>query len=127
MLKNSVQLSSVVFGFLATLSEEQLEALVNEKAKLKLDYGSEARSVKKPAADIEHLCAFLKTVETREKAKTHFEELRIDKSTLLEVAKHYNIPLMSKDSKAQLLDKIIEATVGSRLRSDAIFRTKLKN
>ena len=56
----------------------------------------------------------------------YITSLELLKSELKAIAQKYNIPIGSKDTNTQIIDKIIENVVGSRLKFDALLNTNLK-
>ena len=42
------------------------------------------------------------------------------------MAKKYGVPIGSKETNSQIIDKIIENVVGSKLKFDALLNTDLK-
>lgn len=52
-------------------------------------------------------------------------ELNLNKSVLKLLIKHYKIPLTSKATNAQMMNEIIEAAVGVKIRYNALYNTNL--
>lgn len=126
-MKVEVQLLKIVFDFLDSLSEEQLKMLIAKKARL--DFIAE-KPIKKETKSIQicvdEICGKLEKISTREEAIGYITSLSLLKSELKAIAKKYDIPIGSKDTNNQIVDKIIENIVGSRLRFDALLNTNLK-
>ena len=125
MLRDNVQLLKIVFDFLSLLTDGQFNDLMSKKAKLKLEYSQPVETTKKPVADIGVISEQLNLMTTCEQAREYIESLNVDKSTLIEISKHYDIPIKSKDRNSQLLDKIVENVVGAKLRYDTLLNVKL--
>lgn len=56
----------------------------------------------------------------KEKGKAYLESLNLRKVQYEKILKELDSPFDKKDSIARLISKIIEATIGFRLRSQAI-------
>lgn len=126
-MKDQIQLFKVVIDVLNQLSEEQLNDLVSKKARLRLEYPKKPEESQSALMPIDEICVKLDAFQSREEAYAFFEGLTITKADLKNIAKQYNIPLASKDTNAQLIEKIIENVVGSKLRFDALLNTNLNN
>lgn len=126
-MKTQIQLLKIVFDFLNSLSEEQLKMLINKKARL--EFVSE-ESIKKETKSVQicvdEICQNLERFSTREEAVEYITNLSLLKADLKAIAKKYDIPIGSKDKNNQIMDKIIENIVGSRLRFDALLNTNIK-
>ncbi|EOS29997.1 hypothetical protein C807_02391 [Lachnospiraceae bacterium 28-4] len=125
-MKKQVRLLKIVFDFLEHLSEEQLELLISKRARLKLDIGREVREEFTTEICIDEVCDEIEKFTTREEAKQYIEGLSLLKVDLKAIAKRYNIPLGSKDTNVQIIDKLVENVVGSKLKFDALLNTDLK-
>ena len=112
-LKEQVQLLKLMFDFLDRLSEEQLQLLLTKKAKIKLEIEKEIMDDPTTHICLEEVCSKIESYTTRE------EDLKA-------IAKKYNIPLGSKETNQQIVEKIVENVVGSKLRFDALLNTDLK-
>ena len=125
-MKKQVRLLKIVFDFLEHLPEEQLELLISKRARLKLDIGREVREEFTTEICIDEVCDEIEKFTTREEAKQYIEGLSLLKVDLKAIAKRYNIPLGSKDTNVQIIDKLVENVVGSKLKFDALLNTDLK-
>jgi hypothetical protein len=70
--------------------------------------------------DINALLDQLNQASDRETGKVILADEAIDKSTLLALCKRLDLPSSTKDNIPSLQEKIIEQTIGYRLRSRAI-------
>lgn len=126
-MKDQIQLLKIVFDFLDNLSEEQLKLLVTKKARLILEIEKKISEESKPIQIcVEEICEKIEGFMTREDALEYIMGLSLSKSELKAIAKKYDIPIGSKETNNQIVDKIIENVVGSRLKFDALLNTDLK-
>lgn len=58
----------------------------------------------------------LKQFQTCEEAHTYLHELKLNKVQLVDLAKRLSICIKSRDNKEQIIEKIIQATVGNKLK-----------
>jgi len=124
-MKDTVALLKVIFDFLSSLSDEQLRNLIEKKIKLRIDNQKQLEPEKKTVPDVGEICAKLNIFTTKEQARDLFNNIVADKPTLKEIAKHYSIPVLSNDTNAQLVDKIIENVVGAKMKFDTLLNTKI--
>lgn len=124
-MKMQIQLLKIIVDMLNQLSEDQLNDLMSKKARLKLEYPKKQDESQLMVMPINDICSKLDTLQSREDAYTFFGSLSITKNDLKNIAKHYDIPLASKDTNSILIDKIIENVIGSKLRFDALLNTNL--
>lgn len=75
---------------------------------------------------LEEVCSKIESYTTREEVVEYINGLSLLKVDLKAIAKKYNIPLGSKETNQQIVEKIVENVVGSKLRFDALLNTDLK-
>ncbi len=126
-MKEQIELMKVVFDFLDHLSEEQIRMLVSQKAKLRLEIEREMLNEATTKICIDEVCDEIEKFTTREDAIEYISKLSLLKVDLKAIAKKYNIPMGSKETNTQMIDKIVENVVGSKLRFDALLNTDLKH
>ncbi len=126
-MKEQIELMKVVFEFLDHLSEEQIRMLVSQKAKLRLEIEREMLNETTTKICIDEVCDEIEKFTTREDAIEYISKLSLLKVDLKAIAKKYNIPMGSKETNTQMIDKIVENVVGSKLRFDALLNTDLKH
>ena len=123
-IKNSI---SKIFNILAKelqkFSDEELADISSGKVKIKIDIiNNSTTSQKSIACDInyEKIKSDLNSFQTREKGLEYLNLQCKTKKELTALAKIIDIPVQKTDKIAQLKEKIIESTIGFRLRSAAI-------
>ena len=124
-LKEQIKMLKIVIDFLDGLSEEQLNKLLEKKAKIKIELVQEERN-KKSNIDIEQICQDIEKFQDTAEAEQFLTKLNLVKFDLKLIAKHYEIPLNSKETNANITKKIVETVVGSKLRFDALLNTNLR-
>ncbi|MCY6369407.1 hypothetical protein [Clostridium ganghwense] len=65
-------------------------------------------------------------LNSREEADQLLNKLKLKKCDLIKIAEQLGIHLLKKDTKSEMIQKIIEFAVGVRLRKKAIEETELK-
>jgi hypothetical protein len=108
----------------ASLSDDDLERVANRTHSIEVKIVRN-RSSTKAATDAEHfnLAEIAKKLEEfsdRVTASNHLREIALSKKALELLARHLDIALSKQDKAEDLANKIIESTVGARLRSSAI-------
>lgn len=74
----------------------------------------------KALQDIDELVAKLTAFPNRAEASQFIETTFETRKALDQIARHLDVPVIKQDKLEILREKIIEATVGARLRSEAI-------
>lgn len=125
-MKSDVLLLKIVFDFLSQLSDKQLNDVLNGKAKLRIEVDANDEIAESSKVfSIDSICADLERIDSRDMAIDYFYQLNLSKPILKQLVKHYKIPLAGKATNVQMIDSIIEAVVGSRLRYNALYSTNL--
>jgi hypothetical protein len=105
------------------LSEEELSRIADPQ------YAVEIKLVRRrtkddriaPAdADIDLVIKEITALASREDAQAYLNNRFPSKKVLEVIARRLDIPIIKQDKVEELRDKIVEATVGSRIRSQAI-------
>lgn len=104
------------------LSDDEINDLLNGKITITLTGKKKKKANKKLIGEkiIENYILQLRTMTEREKGIALLKEEGVDKSFLKRLAKNIDIPTDNRDNIETLIEKIIEATIGYRLRSKAI-------
>ena len=106
MSKESLQILKIVYGFLSSLTEEQLNNLAKKKARIKYESTLAVKTPKKVVAKVDKIYTELDEMTTGEQARDYLENLSLDRTTLIEISKHYSIPIKSKDTKGALINNL---------------------
>lgn len=107
-----------------TLSEEDKAALISGEASLRVSVESKTRPRRSPQptddTDIIALRTRLDSCQSRDDAERIIEEMSFSKAALRQITKAFELPYTKDDSVSRLVERIVESTVGFRLRSQAI-------
>lgn len=114
-----------VLRFVADLPEEDIVALAEGRLRLELVRGNEKGSKKTGKAsskhrDYEEISRALGALPSREEGEALLADLSLNKVELQRLATKLDLPVMRDDSVERLRSKVIETTIGYRLRSRAI-------
>ncbi len=124
-MKEEIKLFKILLDTIDKLSEEELSALLSGKAHLKFEPSGEQKSYELVDVIPNDFLTQLESCSSRESAQKLFDESNFSKVTLKAIAKHYSIPIGSKDTNSQLTGKIIEIVIGSKLKYDTLLNTNL--
>lgn len=122
MDRKSVLLANkVVFEFILSLSELELEELLKRSKKLALvkckdiiiDDNSKTEN-KMIADSIKNLYS----ISSREEAIKYLSEFKV--VDLKKIAKESKVFIKSKSKKAEIIDRIVEGTIGSKIKMDIL-------
>lgn len=125
MMKDTLKLLKLTLDFLNDLSEDDISALLNKQARLKIEFPSQKKPTRTATKLTDSFFQEFDSFKTREKARALFEQCAFRKPDLLEIAKHYAIPLSGKESNPQIIDRIIESTIGSKLKFNTLLTTNI--
>lgn len=122
MDRKSVLLANkVVFEFIMSLSELELEELLKKNKKLALvkckdiiiDDNSKTEN-KMIADSIKNLYS----ISSREEAIKYLSQFKV--VDLKKIAKESKVFIKSKSKKAEIIDRIVEGTIGSKIKMDIL-------
>lgn len=113
--------NKVVFEFIMSLSELELEELLKKNKKLALvkckdiiiDDNSKTEN-KMIADSIKNLYA----ISSREEAIKYLSQFKV--VDLKKIAKESKVFIKSKSKKAEIIDRIVEGTIGSKIKMDIL-------
>lgn len=121
---NTVRILQEVSRFLRSLSEAEVEQLLSGDAHLSLDTRRPKRGRVSPrpasAPEAELIVEELRGFATREAGRDRLDALSPTRVQLQEIAAVIDLPVAKSDTVDKLKDRIVEATIGFRLRSAAI-------
>ncbi|SRR6266851_6616361 len=111
-----------VSNFLRTLSDDQIEDLIAGRVNLTLapEPGRRRQRSKVDTPDVSMIQAELQSRMSREEGMEYLESLSLTRPSLQAIAAAMDLPTPRGDSVARLKERILEATIGYRLRSEAI-------
>jgi hypothetical protein len=70
--------------------------------------------------DISEIVESIRCLSSREAGVSLLEHRELNKRSLEQLARHLDVPVLREDNSKRLIQKIVEATVGPRLNSEAI-------
>ena len=113
--------NKVVFEFIMSLSELELEELLKKNKKLALvkckdiiiDDNSKTEN-KMIADSIKNLYA----ISSREEAIKYLSQFKV--VDLKKISKESKVFIKSKSKKAEIIDRIVEGTIGSKIKMDIL-------
>ena len=113
--------------FLSNLTEEEKQKLANRSATVRFTIeGVSSSSIKQmERGETENIINRLKSYNTREEGESYLLSLDLKRKDLEAVAKALDLPYSKKDTIVKIREKIIEGTIGYRLRSNAILSDPL--
>lgn len=124
---DAVALVRLVAEFMHDLSSSQLDDLLEGRSKLaikpagRVGRGGAPRKKMSPSVEeIQEALERLHSTQSRDEGEKLLEERFPTKPALEALARRADLPVQSRDTVASLRDRIIESTIGYRLRSRAI-------
>ncbi|PXY40837.1 hypothetical protein DMB65_09650 [Flavobacterium cheongpyeongense] len=119
-----LQVMEYCLSFLKKLSDEEIAKIENGDLVIQFDLIEKKQNLKQKKDSITfsttEIIDFLNTVGERDEAMKYLDSLFISRLSLEEILRKLDYPHTKKDNLEKLKQKIIEATIGFRLRSEAI-------
>lgn len=112
-------------AFLKKISQDDLDALSKKKKEIVFEI-REKQNVSKPKElvlsdeEITTIVKKLGSLEKRDEGKAFLSNYNLGRLDLEHILKRMDLPALKKDNIQQLTDRIIENTIGFKLRSQAI-------
>lgn len=125
--KQIISVLKVTSKILESLTENQCNNILSGKGKI--IYEDISKDNIKPKVENPNIELYINKIEnydSREEAHNFIQELNLKKVELVEIAKQLKIHLNKSDKKDIIVKKIVETTIGSKLRNDAIKNIDLK-
>jgi hypothetical protein len=126
-MKDSKYSISKIFNSLAQelqkVSEEELTDISSGKARIKIDIINKSPASKKSISsniDYERVKSEMNSIQTREEGIEYLNYHCKTKKELTSLARTIDVHVQKTDKVDQLKEKIIESTIGFKLRSAAI-------
>lgn len=128
--EQTLELVSLALRTIAQLSEKEVNSLLNKEATLVVkSVKGQGRKINKvdimEFGKIEKHTQAISNFNTREKAKDYLNSIKLKKEELIILAKLMSVHINKSDKKEEIINKIIESVVGSKLRVEAIKNTIL--
>lgn len=111
------------------LNEEEVNAVLEGRARIIVHVENvkrrrrskhEAASEEQEGLDLQEAAASLRGMTTREAGTSYLEAHFKNRTDLLRLARILDLPVRERDPRSRMEEKIVDATIGFRLRSDAI-------
>lgn len=124
--RDAIALVLLVANFVNQLNGSQLDDLLEGRSKLTIKpAGREGRGTRREkaipsAAEIQAALGKLYLMQDREEGERLLEERFASKAALEALARHADLPVQSRDTIVSLRARVVESTIGYRLRSRAI-------
>lgn len=123
-VEKTAEILRKVSNFLRTLTDEQIDDLISGRVKLALT-GSSRRKISSKrqslsAPEISGIIEELSVKSTLEDGLAVLDDLALTRESLRQIASTMDLPTPKTDTVAKIKSRIVDATIGYRLRSNAI-------
>lgn len=118
---------NVLAKTLNNINDEQFNKIISNSAELVYVENKVKKKIETSSNNMEinNLALNIEEFNTREEAQKYIEDLKLKKENLFYIGKLVNANISKKDTKQKITEKIIDATVGARLRVEAISQIDL--
>lgn len=118
---------NVLSKTLNNINDEQFNNIITNSAKLVYVENEVKKKIETSSNNIviNNLVSNIKEFNSREETQKYIEDLKLKKDDLLEIGKLVNANISKKDTKQKITEKIVDATVGAKLRVEAISQIDL--
>ena len=111
-------------AFLNKLPQAMVKEIENGEKQIEINIISSSKEPNEPMSEnsivVSEAITFLNSIQSREEASSYFSTNDLKKADLEAICKQLDLPFTKKESMKTLQEKIIEGTVGYKLRSQAI-------
>lgn len=111
-------------AFLNKLPQAIVLEIENGEKQIEINIISSSKEPNEPMSEnsivVSEAITFLNSMQSREEASSYFSTNDLKKADLEAICKQLDLPLTKKENIKTLQEKIIEGTVGYKLRSQAI-------
>lgn len=124
-MNNVTRLLGIVGDFISKLDEKEVEDLLNGRSRLVVEHSEGTRKAgNRPKRlsdeEVKEILHHLNQASTREDGIEILNKDCKTRSHLVALARAADLPVQKRDKVLTIRDRIIEATIGYRLRSRAI-------
>lgn len=129
--KKLISLLKITLKLVESLTEEQCINLLDGKGKIKYEDTNEvikkAETVKvKEDSIVKSYISKIEQLDNREEAYNYIQNLNLRKIDMVQISNQLNVHINKSDKKDIIVRKIIEATIGAKLRNETINNINLK-
>ncbi|HVT11655.1 MAG TPA: hypothetical protein VHE55_05275 [Fimbriimonadaceae bacterium] len=121
---NLAKIMRAVTACLEASPDEDIEALLAGKAKLRIDVAGPKRESRKPRPDAtfnaNEIATKLRSLPGRREGFAYLDELALTRKELEALAREMKQPISKQDNAERLREKLVESAIGSRLASEAV-------
>ena len=124
-MSNTKNLFEIIYKFISKMNEQTLEKIINGEYKLtyiKLDKLKESNDNN---VKVNVVYEKIRTAKTREDAKSILIDSKLTKDNLLILGKYLDIKIPKSNTKAKIIDKLVEIYVGGKIDKESIVNIKL--
>lgn len=114
--KDFVKVSKIIFDYVLRLDEKSINGLLDGNNKLTLVEKNKSCYQSLDEDKVEIISKKLNSITSREDARDYIIEGKFNVKILKQLAKLNNIYIRSKSNKAEIIDKLVEGTIGARLK-----------
>ena len=111
-------------AFLNKWPQAMVKEIENGEKQIEINIISSSKEPNEPMSEnsivVSEAITFLNSMQTREEASSYFSTNDLKKADLEAICKQLDLPFTKKENMKTLQEKIIEGTVGYKLRSQAI-------
>lgn len=111
-------------AFLNKLPQAMVKEIENGEKQIEINIISSSKEPNEPMSEnsivVSEAITFLNSMQTREEASSYFSTNDLKRADLEAICKQLDLPFTKKENMKTLQEKIIEGTVGYKLRSQAI-------
>lgn len=125
-MSNTKNLFEIIYKFISKMNEQTLEKIINGEYKLtyiKLDKLKESNDNN---VKVNVVYEKIRTAKTREDAKSILIDSKLTKDNLMILGKYLDIKIPKSNTKAKIIDKLVEIYVGGKIDKESIVNIKLK-
>lgn len=125
-MSNTKNLFEIIYKFISKMNEQTLEKIINGEYKLTYIKLYKLKESNDNNVKVNVVYEKIRTAKTREDAKSILIDSKLTKDNLLILGKYLDIKIPKSNTKAKIIDKLVEIYVGGKIDKESIVNIKLK-
>lgn len=125
-MSNTKNLFEIIYKFISKMNEQTLEKIINGEYKLTYIKVDKLKESNDNNGKVNVVYEKIRTSKTREEDKSILIDSKLTKENLLILCKYLDVKIPKSNTKAKIIDNLVEIYVGGKIDKESIGNIKLK-